>query len=85
MVLDQLQKDSTDITNLIKKEKQERERDSNIIKERIENERKELQVGFVKIYQTFELQNVLFNQCNLPQLLSRHEQVSYCYCTKTKV
>jgi hypothetical protein len=57
MVLDQLQKDSTDITNLIKKEKQERERDSNIIKERIENERKELQVGFVKIYQTCKLQN----------------------------
>ena len=45
MVLDQLQKDSSDIMNLIKKEKNERERDSNVIKERIDNERKELQVG----------------------------------------
>jgi hypothetical protein len=44
MVLDQLEKDSNDIMNLIKKEKAERERDSNIIKERIDNERKELQV-----------------------------------------
>ena len=44
MVLDQLEKDSSDIMNLIKKERTERERDSNVIKERIDNERKELQV-----------------------------------------
>jgi hypothetical protein len=44
MVLDQLEKDSNEIMNLLKKEKAERERDSNVIKERIDNERKELQV-----------------------------------------
>jgi hypothetical protein len=44
MVLDQLEKDSNDIMNLLKKERAERERDSNLIKERIDNEKKELQV-----------------------------------------
>ncbi len=46
MVLDQLEKDSNDIMNLLKKERAERERDSNLIKERIDNEKKELQVGY---------------------------------------
>jgi len=50
MVLDQLSKDSNDIINLIKKEKSERERDSNLIKERIENERKELQISIDKVW-----------------------------------
>ena len=45
MVLDQLEKDSNDIMNLLKKERAERERDSNLIKERVDNEKKELQVG----------------------------------------
>lgn len=49
MVLDQLSKDSNDIINLIKKEKSERERDSNLIKERIDNERKELQISIDKV------------------------------------
>ncbi len=50
MVLDQLEKDSNDIMNLLKKERAERERDSNLIKERIDNEKKELQVSISLIF-----------------------------------
>ena len=59
MVLDQLQKDSNDIMNLIKKERNERERDSNVIKERIDNERKELQVGTFEDFNLTILKRVL--------------------------
>ncbi len=44
MVLKQLEKDSNDIIGLIKKEKVDRERDGNMLKDRIDNERKELQI-----------------------------------------
>jgi hypothetical protein len=44
MVLKQLEKDSTDIMSLIKKEKSERERDGNQCRDRIDNERKEMQI-----------------------------------------
>ena len=44
MVLKQLDKDSSDLMGHLKKEKTDRERDSNMLKDRIENERKEMQL-----------------------------------------
>ena len=44
MVLKQLEKDSNDIMAVIKKEKSDRERDTNQMKDRIDNERKEMQI-----------------------------------------
>ena len=44
MVLKQLEKDSNDIMAVIKKEKTDRERDTNQMKDRIDNERKEMQI-----------------------------------------
>ena len=44
MVLKQLEKDSNEIMGLIKKERTDRERDGNTLKERIDNERKEMRV-----------------------------------------
>ena len=44
MVLKQLEKDSNEIMGLIKKERSDRERDGNTLKERIDNERKEMQI-----------------------------------------
>ena len=44
MVLKQLEKDSNEIMGLIKKERTDRERDGNTLKERIDNERKEMQI-----------------------------------------
>ena len=64
MVLDQLEKDSNDIMNLLKKERAERERDSNLIKERIDNEKKELQVRNAR----FEKRSILSIFQPLPSL-----------------
>ena len=44
MVLKQLEKDSNDIMNVIKKERGDRERDTNHLKGQIDNERKEMQI-----------------------------------------
>lgn len=44
MVLKQLEKDSNDITALIKKERADREREGNTLRDRIDNERKEMQI-----------------------------------------
>ena len=40
----QLEKDTADLLGLLKREKTERERDVGVVKERIENEKKELQI-----------------------------------------
>merc|ERR1712008_572139 len=44
MVLKQLEKDSGDIMGLIKKEKSDRQRDVEVLHDRVDNERKEMQI-----------------------------------------
>ena len=44
MVMKQLEKDSNDIMGLIKKERSDREREGNLLKGRIDDERKEMQI-----------------------------------------
>lgn len=48
VLLDQLEKDSGDILGLLKKERSERERELALVKERIHNEKKELQISIDK-------------------------------------
>ena len=43
-----MEKECNDLLGVLKREKGERERDSNLIKERIDNERKELQISIDK-------------------------------------
>ena len=48
MLLKHLEKECNDLMGALKKERSDRERDSNVIKERIDNERKELQISIDK-------------------------------------